>query len=159
MGHHPPHVVAGEFIGFTGVSQKGDQLNHTESVEEGPLHDKRAILAYDGPMYELIVYVPTSHLEVVKNALFAQGGGRLGTYEQCSFQVKGQGQFKPLAGSAPFLGSEGNVEIVEEWRVEMIVPKERVKEVIEALLASHPYETPAYHLYPALTRKDFDEHS
>jgi structural hemagglutinin/hemolysin toxin protein RtxA len=115
-------------------------------------------LSYDVSMYVLVFFVPDTHLEEVKSALFAKGAGTLGSYEQCSFQARGEGQFKPLAGSNPFIGSEDVVEKVEEWRVEMIVSKEVVKEVVEALLAAHPYETPAYHLYPVLTREDFDGH-
>ncbi|NLZ77698.1 MAG: NGG1p interacting factor NIF3 [Spirochaetales bacterium] len=109
-------------------------------------------------MHVLVFFVPTTHLEEVKSALFAQGAGRLGSYERCSFQVKGEGQFKPLSGSDPFLGAEGVLEKVEEWRVEMVVSNEVVKEVLEALLAVHPYETPAYHLYPVLTKESFDGH-
>lgn len=116
-------------------------------------------LSYDVSMYALVFFVPTTQLEEVKNALFAQGAGRLGSYEQCSFQVRGEGQFRPLAGSSPFLGGEGVLEKAEEWRVEMIVSKEVVNEVVEALLSAHPYEMPAYHLYPVLTKESFDGHS
>ncbi|HNZ94700.1 MAG TPA: hypothetical protein PKN79_02690, partial [Sphaerochaeta sp.] len=67
-------------------------------------------------MYALVFFVPTTQLEEVKNALFAKGAGRLGSYEQCSFQVRGEGQFRPLAGSSPFLRGEGVLEKAEERR-------------------------------------------
>jgi hypothetical protein len=145
-------------MGFSGIAKKDDQFNHIGSVKEGLLHDKMDALSYDVSMYALVFFVPGTHLEEVKNALFAKGAGTMGNYDRCSFQVRGEGQFKPLAGSDPFIGSEDVVERVEEWRVEMIVSEQVVKEVIEALLAAHPYETPAYHLYPVLAKESFDGH-
>jgi hypothetical protein len=97
-------------------------------------------------MLKLTFYVPESHLEAVKTALFEAGAGRLGDYERCAWQVKGQGQFRPLPGSDPYLGKQGELEVVDEYRVEMICPDGCVNEVIAALKASHPYETAAYDL-------------
>lgn len=97
-------------------------------------------------MYKLTFYVPESHLEAVKAALFAAGAGRLGDYDQCAWQVKGQGQFRPLPGSNPFLGARGKVEVVDEFRVEMICADEHLQAAVAALRASHPYETPAFDL-------------
>lgn len=159
IGDHPPYVVAGQFILFTRISQKDDELDHVKSVEEGLNHDKMDVLPYDERMFNLVFFVPSSHLEEVKAAVFKAGAGTIGFYEACSFQVQGVGQFKPLAGSTPFLGSTGSVEYVDEWRVEVVVPDATVTDVITALLPAHPYETPAYHLYRALTLEDFDEHS
>ena len=95
-------------------------------------------------MYKLGIYVPDSHLEVVKAALFAAGAGRIGNYDSCCWQVLGRGQFRPLAGSNPHLGQQGMVEQVSEWRVEMVVADALLKTVIAALRASHPYEEPAF---------------
>ncbi|MEE9350952.1 MAG: NGG1p interacting factor NIF3 [Thiotrichaceae bacterium] len=95
-------------------------------------------------MYQLVIYIPQSHCEVVKLAMFEAGAGRYKNYEQCSWQVKGQGQFKPLEGSSPFIGNQNVLETVEEYRVEMICEKQVVKGVIKAMLAAHPYEEPAY---------------
>lgn len=95
-------------------------------------------------MYKLTVYIPESHLESVKTALFAAGAGRIGHYDACSWEVKGEGQFRPLAGSQPFLGQHGCVETVAEFRVEMVVEDAVIHPVIAALKQSHPYETPAY---------------
>jgi hypothetical protein len=97
-------------------------------------------------MFKITFFVPESHLEVVKDALFAAGAGRLGDYDHCAWQVKGQGQFRPLAGSNPYLGREGEIELVDEFRVEMICADEHLRAAIGALEASHPYETPAYDL-------------
>lgn len=95
-------------------------------------------------MYQLSFYVPESHLDVVKAAVFAAGGGRIGNYEHCAWQVQGQGQFRPLAGANPHLGAVGALETVDEYRVELVVRDELVAAVVTALKAAHPYEEPAY---------------
>ncbi|AHL35758.1 NGG1p interacting factor 3 protein, NIF3 [Pseudomonas brassicacearum] len=98
-------------------------------------------------MYKLCFFVPASHVDVVKSAVFAAGGGRIGDYEHCAWQVLGQGQFRPLDGSQPFIGEAGQVEQVEEWKVELVVADELIRGVVEALKQSHPYETPAYEVW------------
>ncbi|HKS12513.1 MAG TPA: YqfO family protein [Pseudomonas sp.] len=98
-------------------------------------------------MYKLAFFVPPSHVEAVKAEVFAEGGGRIGDYDHCAWQVLGQGQFRPLDGSQPFLGQTGVVEQVEEWRVELVVADELIVQVVAALKRSHPYETPAYEVW------------
>ncbi|WP_296202167.1 YqfO family protein [Psychrobacter sp. UBA3962] len=95
-------------------------------------------------MYKLTVFIPESNLEPVKQALFDAGAGHIGNYSHCCWQVKGTGQFMPEAGSQPHIGEQDSVEQVTEWRVEMVVAKDKISEVIEALKQAHPYETPAY---------------
>lgn len=95
-------------------------------------------------MYQLSFYVPESHLDAVKAAVFAAGGGRIGNYDSCAWQAKGQGQFRPLAGANPHLGSVGAVETVDEYRVELVVRDELIRAVVSALRAAHPYEEPAF---------------
>ena len=95
-------------------------------------------------MLKLIYYVPESHLEITKTAIFQAGAGGIGDYEQCAWQVKGIGQFKPKANSQPFIGQIDQLETLEEWRVETIVPEQIAKQVKQALLLSHPYEEPAF---------------
>lgn len=101
-------------------------------------------------MYKLTVFIPEEALEKVKAALFAAGAGTIGNYEQCCWQVKGEGQFMPMAGSNPHLGSQDKLEKVAEWRVEMVVKTSIIAEVIEALKQAHPYETPAYDVLEVL---------
>ncbi|MBF8648547.1 NGG1p interacting factor NIF3 [Pseudomonas pudica] len=98
-------------------------------------------------MYKLAFFVPASHVEVVKAAVFAAGGGRIGDYDHCAWQTLGHGQFRPLDGSQPFLGQTGQVEVVEEWKVELVVADELIAQVVAALKQSHPYETPAYEVW------------
>lgn len=95
-------------------------------------------------MYSLRFYVPESHLEAVKAALFAVGAGRIGTYDSCSWQVLGQGQFRALEGSEPYIGQQGVVETVDEYKVEMVCDDDLIKSAVYALKKAHPYEEPAY---------------
>lgn len=98
-------------------------------------------------MYKLSFYVPPSHLEAVKAAVFAAGAGRIGHYDHCCWQVLGEGQFRPLAGSQPHLGTLDQIERVAEYRVEMVCADALVAAVVSALKAAHPYEAPAFDLY------------
>jgi structural hemagglutinin/hemolysin toxin protein RtxA len=95
-------------------------------------------------MYSLVFYVPESHCDIVKQAVFAAGAGQLGNYAHCAWQVLGQGQFRPTAGSQPFIGEQEQLMIVNEYRVEMLCAPSCIKAVISALKSSHPYEEPAY---------------
>lgn len=107
-------------------------------------------------MYKLVFFVPEGQKEQVKSALFDQGAGRYDGYESCSWETLGQGQFRPLAGSQPFIGQHGEVEIVSEYRVEMICAKPHIKNVLQALITHHPYEMPAYEVWPIQTLSDFE---
>ncbi|MBO7146637.1 MAG: NGG1p interacting factor NIF3 [Lentisphaeria bacterium] len=97
--------------------------------------------------YRLDVYVPESHVEPVKDAMFSAGAGRLGKYENCCFQFCGTGQFRPVAGADPFIGKVGEIEYVQEWKLEMICPENVLRPVIAALKTAHPYETPAFQFW------------
>lgn len=95
-------------------------------------------------MYQLFFYVPETHLDAVKNAVFVAGGGRIGNYDCCAWQVRGEGQFRPLAGAQPFIGHIGGIEKVPEYRVELIVVDEHIRAVLAAMKSAHPYEEVAY---------------
>ena len=98
-------------------------------------------------MYKPCVYIPESHLEQVKTALFEAGAGKIGDYDSCSWQVLGQGQFRPLAGSQPYIGQQGVVETVSEYKVEMVCEDRLIKTVIKVLKEAHPYEEPAFDVW------------
>ena len=95
-------------------------------------------------MYKLTFYVPTSHVDSVKASLFEAGGGRVGHYEHCCWQVLGQGQFRPTEGSQPYLGECYQLTSVDEYRVELVCSGAFIRSVVAALKLSHPYEEPAY---------------
>ena len=96
-------------------------------------------------MYSLVVYVPESHCETLKQALFDAGAGRMGPYDQGCWQVLGQGQFRPLSGSSPYLGDQGELQVTAEVRLELVCEDHVIEPVIAALQSAHPYEMPAYH--------------
>lgn len=106
-------------------------------------------------MYSIVFFVPESHLESVKIAMFTVGAGKIGHYDNCAWQCLGQGQFRPLVKSNAFIGSVDQVEKIAEYRVELVCEKSLIKAVIEALLAAHPFETPAYSVLEIKTLTDF----
>ncbi len=95
-------------------------------------------------LYQIVFYVPEAQCEQVKHAMFKAGAGVLGDYQECSWQTLGEGQFKPLTGSQPFIGNIDQLEKVTEYKVEMICRSDCIKPVISALKSNHPYEVPAY---------------
>ncbi|MGG3892980.1 Nif3-like dinuclear metal center hexameric protein [Geobacillus stearothermophilus] len=103
---------------------------------------------YTEPLKKLVVYVPASHAEAVRAALGDAGAGHIGRYSHCTFNSHGIGTFLPEEGAQPFIGEQGKLEEVEEVRIETIVPTSLERNVIQAMLAAHPYEEVAYDLYP-----------
>ncbi len=97
---------------------------------------------------KLVVFVPPEALEAVREAIFAAGGGRIGAYERCSWYCEGVGTFLAGAGTAPAVGERGVEERVAELRLETVFPEERQDAVVAALRAAHPYEEPAFDIYP-----------
>ncbi|MDH5387873.1 MAG: YqfO family protein [Gammaproteobacteria bacterium] len=95
-------------------------------------------------MYKLCFYVPENATELVKNALFKAGAGRIGDYDSCCWQTSGIGQFRPLINSNPTIGEIGQIEKVVEIKVEMVCDDKFINAVIEALKKAHPYEEPAF---------------
>lgn len=95
-------------------------------------------------MYKLAVFIPESHLEEVKTAMFEAGAGKIGNYQHCCWQVKGQGQFMAVDGANPFIGAIDSLEAVNEYKVELVCKGDRIREVISAMKQAHPYEEPAY---------------
>src|SRR5690606_16178467 len=95
-------------------------------------------------MYKLCFIVPETHLDSVKQAVFDAGGGTMGDYDSCCWQVKGCGQFRPLPGSSPFIGKVNELESVDEYRVELVCEDACMAAVVAALKQAHPYEEAAY---------------
>lgn len=96
---------------------------------------------------KLYTYVPQTHVEKVKNAIFEAGAGAIGRYEECSFSTSGTGTFKPLPGSDPFIGTAGGArEEVLEVKIEFVFPAFLKLRVLNALFRSHPYEEVAYEI-------------
>ncbi|MDT8339772.1 MAG: NGG1p interacting factor NIF3 [Sulfurimonas sp.] len=98
-------------------------------------------------MYKLNFFVPSEDKERVKEALFAIGVGRYENYECCSFETLGTGQFKPINKANPYIGELDKIERVSEYKVEMICSDALIKEAVEVLKKSHPYEEVAYEVF------------
>lgn len=99
---------------------------------------------------KIAVYVPKSHAGKIRQALMEGGAGKIGNYDSCSFSVTGTGRFRPKEGAKPFVGKLGEVEAVEEERIETICSRENVESVLQHVKAVHPYEEPAIDIYPLL---------
>ena len=97
---------------------------------------------------KLVVFVPKSHGEALRAALFEAGGGAIGQYSECSFNLTGKGTFKAQQGAKPFVGHVGERHTEEEERIELIYPKAIERKLLIAMYEHHPYEEVAYDIYP-----------
>jgi len=97
---------------------------------------------------KLVWFVPEDALNATRDAVFDAGGGRIGEYERCSWYTAGTGTFHGGDETSPAVGEPGREERVPELRVETVVPADRVENAVAALRAAHPYEEPAYDVYP-----------
>jgi dinuclear metal center YbgI/SA1388 family protein len=100
------------------------------------------------PLDKVVVFVPLADADAVRTAMADAGAGRIGDYDSCTWTTTGEGRFRPLDGASPALGRVGDLEVVDEARVEAVVPRSRRTAVVRALLAAHPYEEPAFDVLP-----------
>jgi structural toxin protein (hemagglutinin/hemolysin) RtxA len=105
-------------------------------------------MQYQMESFLISYYVPESHLEITKEALFKAGSGFFGLYDKACWQIKGTGQYRTLEGANPFHGTTDAISIIDEYKVEIMCTKEHLTKSIEALLESHPYEVPVYQVFP-----------
>ena len=99
---------------------------------------------------KLVWFVPEDALDATRSAVFEAGAGRIGDYTRCSWYTAGTGTFVGGASTSPTVGESGREERVDELRVETVVPEGRIRDVVVALRLAHPYEEPAYEVYPLL---------
>lgn len=97
---------------------------------------------------KIVTFVPAKHVDAVARAMFKQGAGRIGDYEQCSYRIEGQGTFFGTKHTNPAAGKRGKLERVDEVRLEMVCLANRVPQVAAAMTEAHPYEEVAYDVYP-----------
>lgn len=102
---------------------------------------------YQEEVYKLAVFVPPSHRERLLDALAQAGAGVIGNYSHCSYNIEGFGTFRPMDGADPYSGEIGNLERVEETRIETMVNKKDLAPVINAMIKAHPYDEVAYDIY------------
>ncbi|MDY7024801.1 MAG: NGG1p interacting factor NIF3 [Pseudomonadota bacterium] len=94
----------------------------------------------------LVTFIPASHKEAVKSALFAAGAGQFEQYTHCAYEQLGTGQFRPTESATPFIGEKGRDEHVEEYRIEFFCEEDSIPDIVAALLKTHPYEQPAFYV-------------
>jgi dinuclear metal center YbgI/SA1388 family protein len=99
-------------------------------------------------LYKIAVFTPTTHVELVMDAISKVGAGHIGDYSHCTFQTNGTGTFMPQEGTNPFIGKQNQLEKVNETKIETIVPESILNRVINAMISAHPYEEVAYDIYP-----------
>lgn len=103
---------------------------------------------------KIVVFVPKSHTDLVRQAMGDAGAGKIGNYSHCSYSVDGVGRYKPLDGAHPTIGEVGKFEEVQEERVECVCDKSKAKEVIQAIRKVHPYEEVAFDIYPLISEQE-----
>ncbi|CCZ48028.1 dinuclear metal center protein YbgI family [Bacteroides sp. CAG:661] len=117
-------------------------------AEKLGLKNVRVLEPKEEALVKLVTYVPVAQAEEVRNALFAAGCGCIGRYDSCSYNVEGSGTFRAQEGTHPYCGAVGELHTEAEVRIETIVTAYRKAEAVRALLKVHPYEEPAFDLYP-----------
>jgi dinuclear metal center YbgI/SA1388 family protein len=103
---------------------------------------------FNEKLVKLVVFVPASHAEDIREVLGSTGAGFIGNYSDCSFSTTGIGRFLPREHTNPYIGKTGQLEEVDEVRIETIVPETSLNKVVSAMLKAHPYEEAAYDVYP-----------
>lgn len=111
------------------------------------LKQVRILSPMNKALLKLVTFVPVSHLENVRNALFNVGAGNIGNYDNCSYGSLGEGTFRAGEGTSPFCGEIGELHTEQEVRLEVILPAFKKREVLQSLISVHPYEEPAYDFY------------
>ncbi len=132
-------------------------IAHKIAHDIGILEAKPVLPAGRESNYKIVTFVPEEKLPKVRESLFAQGGGRYGLYSKCSFSSPGTGTFLGEKGSKPAYGHPGRLEEVDERRLEVLVPSDRLGRAVAALKKVHPYEEPVVETYELAGGRDFGE--
>jgi len=135
------------YAAHTNLDAGNRGLNQILAERIGLLDIKPLDKGHSEELYKLVVYVPIDHESTVRQAILEAGAGHIGKYQDCSFRARGTASFRPLQGSTPYIGQEGVLQEVEEYRLETILPKVQLENVLPKMLKAHPYEEAAYDLY------------
>jgi len=118
-----------------------------ELAKKLQLKNIRFLVNEESNQYKLVVFVPLDNVAEVSEAIFNAGGGIIGEYKKCSYQILGEGTFEGSDNSNPKVGKKNNFETVVEVRLEVLVHSWNLNSVTRAMLSVHPYEEPAYDIY------------
>lgn len=140
------------YCAHTNLDVVKNGVNYALAEKLGLINTQNLDTAIDVEYYHVAVYVLSSHLKELKQAVFDAGAGKIEQYEECGITYPVDGQYKPLEGSNPYLGTAMHLEHAEEIKFEFFVDSTKLNPVIAAMLKAHPYETPAYAIY-ALKQK------
>ena len=117
-------------------------------AEKIGLKNVRILSEKEDSLLKLVTFVPVEQAEKVRTALFSAGCGHIGNYDSCSYNLEGEGTFRAMEGADPFCGEIGELHSEKEIRIETILPAFKKTSVLQALIEAHPYEEPAFDLYP-----------
>jgi hypothetical protein len=112
------------------------------------LKNIRVLAPEENYIYKIVTYVPQSHIEQVRQAMWSAGAGTIGNYDCCSYSSEGNGTFRAQVGCNPFVGEIDKLHTEPELRLEMVVPKDKSGRVVAAIHSAHPYEEPAIDILP-----------
>lgn len=108
-------------------------------------------------LYKLSVFIPKGYVGKVRDALFSVANPIIGNYENCSFETRGRGTFRPIGDANPFIGKTGKTEFVDESRLELLIGEDKLKAAVKILREAHPYEEVAFDIYPLFDTGDGNE--
>ncbi|MFS0751421.1 Nif3-like dinuclear metal center hexameric protein [Oceanobacillus sp. 1P07AA] len=135
------------YASHTNLDAADGGVNDMLAKELNLTHTTPLVPVYNEAYYKVVIYVPESHVDNIRQALADSGAGHIGNYSHCTFQSSGQGTFKPLDGTNPYIGDQNEITYVDEFKVETIVPERILSKVMKSILHVHPYEEPAYDIY------------
>lgn len=140
------------YAAHTNLDSAGEGVNHLLATKLGLETAVPLCNVHQERLLKIVVFVPAGAEDVVRKAMAEAGAGWIGNYSHCFFQSAGTGTFLPGEGTKPYIGRQGALERVDEYRLETIVRESQVKGVVAAMLATHPYEEVAYDLYPLVNK-------
>jgi dinuclear metal center YbgI/SA1388 family protein len=135
------------YAGHTNFDAVEGGIN-TYLAEKLSLKNIRILSPKKGLLRKLVTFVPQEHAAAVREALWSAGAGTIGNYDQTSFSVAGEGTFRGNEETRPFAGIPGKLHHEKEIRLEVILPSVAEEEAVRALLEAHPYEEPAWDIFP-----------
>ncbi|NLW90304.1 MAG: Nif3-like dinuclear metal center hexameric protein [Syntrophomonadaceae bacterium] len=135
------------YAAHTNLDSAPNGLNQYLAETLGLIDIKPLFNAITEELYKIVVFIPVTHLETVREAMAAAGAGHIGRYSDCTFSAKGTGTFRPGEDTNPWQGKTGKLEMADEFRLETVAYRESLPGILAAMQKAHPYEEIAFDLY------------